>query len=97
MAEITSLSIVAGTPAHVTVVDANSADAPLPNASITWANDSPTVLGITADPAGGFILDATSGGTAHITATYRAGTVHVTGPVLTVNMAVAVMPAYVSP
>ena len=95
--EITSLSMIAGIQAHVTVVDSTAADAPLPDASITWGNDSPTVLSITPDPAGGFFLDASSGGAAHITATYHAGAVHVTGPVLTVNIAVAVQPAYISP
>src|SRR6266566_4775772 len=102
MAFITNLDLVAGTPGHVTVVDHNAADAPLPDANIYWVYDTAGLAGnlvITADPMGGFSFLASSptagGELAH--AVYSAPGVSINGPGLTINVTAEVAPRYTSP
>ncbi len=99
MAVITSLSMVAGTQAHITVGDANSANAPIADANITVAvfDSGGTGLAVTVDPAGGYFLDATSPGAVNIIATYHDGAIHVAAPILPITVTAAVMPVYLSP
>ncbi len=99
MAVITSLSMVAGVQAHVTIGDANAGNAPLPDSTISWQVFPPGNLVITEDPAGGFFFDASSPGTGTIdaTATYTGGAVHIQMPTLHVTVTAAVAPVYLSP
>ena len=98
MTEITSLQLVAGIAKHVTVVDHNNADAPLPPGSVSW-----NVLGgfsdvafITADATGfNFLISSPGSGT--VQAVYSSAGVHVPGPALAVTITAAVLPAYTSP
>jgi hypothetical protein len=98
MPEITALQLTAGVATHVTVVDHNNADAPLPPASISWAvlGGSFPLSGIVAD-ATGFNLTANSPMTATLQATYNSGSVHVPGPQFAITVVAAVQPAYISP
>jgi hypothetical protein len=98
MAEIMSLQLTAGVATHVTVVDHNNADAPLPPASISWAvlGGAFPLSGIVAD-ATGFNLTVNTPMTATLQATYNNGLVHVPGPQLAIIVVSAVQPAYMSP
>ncbi len=98
MAVITSLSMIAGTPAHVTIGDAAAGNAPLPNSQITWENLGVGVgLTIASDPAGGFVFGATSPGSGTAVATWSNGIVTVRMPALPITVGAAVMPIYLSP
>ncbi len=96
--EITSLTMTAGVQSHVTVIDRNTG-LPLPDGSITWATAGSGAPGLTisADPLGGFFLNATTPGTVLATATYHSGSVSVQGQPLAITIGAAVLLAYTSP
>ncbi len=97
MAVITSLSMIAGVAAHVTIADASAGNAPLPNSTITWAVITGPPITITADPLGGFFLDSPSPGLGAVRATYSSGGVTIALPQLPVTVSAAVLPEYLSP
>ncbi len=98
MAVISSLSMIAGTPAHVTIGDAAAGNAPLPNSQITWENLGVGIgLTITSDPAGGFVFSATSPGIGTAVAAWTGVGGVIRLPALPITVTATVMPVYLSP
>lgn len=97
MAEITSLSLTVGAAQHVTVVDHNNSDAPLPPTSVTWVALGALPISIITIDATGFNFLANSPGSGSFQASWHNGAISVTGPPLGVTAVSAVQPAYISP
>ncbi len=100
MTLVTTLALTVGVAsAPLTVVDTNHANAPIPNANVSWVFDTSGLAGnLVISPLGGgawfFLASSPISGNSLIHAVYTLGGVSVVGPELTLTIDASVALGY---